>query len=82
MIHTLDHMQRLHERCEEDEDRAVTAREALELSEIRSLLVTTINEAIDKIKENRWIEADNCADKTATQILEQVEPYRETIMVK
>ena len=82
VVHTLDHMQRLHERCEEEEDRAVTARGSAELSEYRDLLIETINSVLNDMETNRWHEAAERADKTASYIHDQVEPLREKIMAK
>jgi phosphate:Na+ symporter len=82
VVHTLDHMQRLHERCEEEEDRAITARGSAELSEYRDLLIETINGVFNDMETNRWTEAAERADKTASYIHDQVEPLREKIMAK
>ena len=82
IVHTLDHMQRLHERCEEEEDRAITARDSLELSEYSQALVETINGIFTDIETKSWTEASQRAAKTATFIHDQVEPLRESILTK
>jgi phosphate:Na+ symporter len=82
IIHTLDHIQRLHERCEEEEDRAITARDSLELSEYSQALVETINGIFNDIETKSWTEATQRAAKTAAYIHDQVEPLREVIMAK
>lgn len=82
IIHTLDHMQRLHERCEEEEGRAVTARDSRELSEYSQALVETINGIFTDIETKSWTEASRRAAKTAAYIHDQVEPLRENIMTK
>ena len=82
IVHTLDHMQRLHERCEEEEDRAITARESLELSDYSRILVETINGIFNDIETKSWAEATQRATRTAAHIHDQVEPLREAIMAK
>lgn len=52
LIHALDHMQRLHERCEEDEDRAITARESEILTETHDLLSGLVRANLDGIATN------------------------------
>ena len=82
IIHTLDHMQRLHERCEEEEDRAVTARETDKLTELRLKLIATIKDITVNVNEQHWFEAAQCANDTAVYLQEQAEVYRDIIMKK
>ncbi|TKB45957.1 Na/Pi cotransporter family protein [Thalassotalea mangrovi] len=56
-IHIIDHLQRLHERCEEDAQRAVTASNWQELAEARINLITFINNFRDCFNDknaNSW----------------------------
>jgi phosphate:Na+ symporter len=80
IVHTLDHLQRLHERCEEDEDRAVTARNTPELSEECRLLTSTIKEIIQDIGDNSWHHAYEIADEAGEIIHKKVRPYRAQVM--
>jgi len=82
IIHTLDHMQRLHERCEEEEDRANTVRTSVKLAAEREMLITSINEIIADIDAGRWIQSASAAEKTATMIYELGKPYRASIMAR
>jgi phosphate:Na+ symporter len=82
IVHTLDHMQRLHERCEEEEDRAITVRSSTELSDYGRTLVDTINGILNDIETQSWTEAAKRAAKTAEYIHDQVEPLRESILAK
>lgn len=82
IVHTLDHMQRLHERCEEEEDRAITARGSAELSDYGRTMVKTINGIFNDIETQSWTEAAERADKTAVYIHDQVEPLRQSILAK
>lgn len=82
LIHTLDHMQRLHERCEEDEDRAITARETEELRGECELLIQSIREILALIEEDKWVQAAQLAKGTSKKIHAKVRPYRESVMSK
>ena len=80
MIHTLDHLQRLHERCEEDEDRAITARDSTELRNECILLTNSIRKIIEYIEENKWLLASMQAKEVSSSIHKQVKPFRASIM--
>ncbi len=80
MFHTLDHLQRLHERCEEDEERAITARETEELAEECSLLINSIGSIIIDIEASNWLKAAEKAKDTAAKIHIKVRPYRRSVM--
>ena len=75
-IHALDHLQRLHERCEEDEDRGITATKTPSLSEQCALLVDSNQAVRDAMARNAWREATRTARTTQDAIHEQVRPYR------
>jgi phosphate:Na+ symporter len=80
--HAMDHMQRLHERCEEDEDRAVTARQTSELITHHEILTATVSDLIELIKSDKWIEGAHVAEIAALEMNKLVEPLREMIMAK
>ena len=79
LVHTLDHMQRLHERCEEDEDRAITARETEDLSEIHDMLANMVIDTIEAIKDDNWESIVQQSLKTSKAINAQVDPLRDRI---
>lgn len=79
IIHTLDHMQRLLERCEE-ENRAIVARQTEQLREICQLLTTSINEIIVHIENNRWTLATRRSKETAETIHKQIHLLRDVMM--
>jgi hypothetical protein len=54
LVHVLDHMQRLHARCEEDEDRAITARESESLTAMHDLLASQASANLDCIARADW----------------------------
>ena len=78
MMHALDHLQRIHERCEEDEDRAQTAQVTTELANERTLLINSLEEIMALIQANRWPMAAELAHRISRQIHQKVEPYRAT----
>ncbi len=75
-------MQRLHERCEEEEDRASTARESAELSDYVQTLIETINAIFNDIETRNWTEATQRAARTAAVIDDQVHALRESALAK
>ena len=79
LIHTLDHMQRMHERCEEDEDRAITARETEDLSIMHEMLATLVSNTIEGIKKDNWGEIVQLSRQTEQAITQQVGPQRDNI---
>lgn len=80
VIHALDHMQRLHERCEEEEDRAFTARRTIELMDDCQLIADSIHTIISGMQENRWPAVSQRAQETAEVIQQTETPYRATVM--
>ena len=82
VIHTLDHLQRLHERCEEDEDRAITARATPELVSECKLLTSTIDSILADIEIDDWFSASEKSRKTAEIIHAKVSPFRAEVMAK
>jgi phosphate:Na+ symporter len=77
MMHALDHLQRIHERCEEDEDRAYTAQQTQDLAVEYGLLVTSIEDEIAALQHSRWDQAARIATAAARQIHQKVRPYRD-----
>ena len=82
MIHALDHLHRLHERCEEEYDRAVTAKEVEELSNQSKILTNKIRMIIENIENNHWAKAASLADETSSNIHKLVKPFRNNVMGK
>lgn len=79
LIHSLDHLQRLHERCEEDEDRAMTARESGELSSMHEMLVTLVHETTENINKENWDALVRLSRQGKGAIAQQVDPLRDRI---
>ncbi|MGB5260383.1 MAG: hypothetical protein WBO34_07665 [Gammaproteobacteria bacterium] len=69
LLHALDHLQRLHERCEEDEDRAMVAGKAPRLAGIHTLLLAETDSLRRDLAGINWRHAMQHAEKTADAIL-------------
>ncbi len=82
LIHILDHAQRLHERCEEEEYRARLVQKSPDLYSEHQHLITTNNEIIKAISSKRFSDAKNYAQKNKKIILQSMEPYRNMIAEK
>lgn len=80
IIHTLDHMKRLHERCEEDEDRAIVAIKTTELSEFCKLISESNLLILDLFEAYQWSEAKRIAENTYQTISQQTDTLREGVM--
>lgn len=68
LLHALDHLQRLHERCEEDEDRASTARTAPRLAGIHSDLLVELERLRSDIAAGHWHHATGHMAGVAAQL--------------
>lgn len=80
LIHTMDHMQRLHERCEEDEDRAVTARETAGLKKCSETLAAAVSDVMECFGSSLWRKGAETASAAAESIRREVKPYRRSVM--
>ena len=80
MIHALDHLQRLHERCDEEESRVMTARETDELVAECNRFNDAIETGLHAIHTSNWYEAVRCSAEQRQHIYEQDAPHREHIM--
>lgn len=80
IIHVLDHMQRLHERCSEESH---LARTVSHISEIKSALEQVKHATdlmISHVKEEQWEDAFKIAKATRINLSKQMEPIRNNIM--
>jgi phosphate:Na+ symporter len=80
MIHMLDHMQRLHERCEEEEDRAITLRNTKQFVNEKDIMILGIKSMMEAMQKNDLLAMFEHANKTQNQLYEQIKPYREMIV--
>ena len=79
LIHATDHMQRLHERCDEDLKRAVIASQRAELTEVEIILDSRIDEVIDAVEAGQFERAKSLSDESYQRTLAMEDPQREKI---
>ncbi|TVQ08448.1 MAG: Na/Pi cotransporter family protein [Leptolyngbya sp. DLM2.Bin27] len=82
LVHSLDHLQRLFERCEEEAERATVVNATAELAEERAWVQSAIVEAIHNLPLNRWDKAAHQTGQAARQIHKKVRPYREATLAE
>ena len=80
LLHGLDHLQRLHERCEEDQDRLRTAATSAGLGSERSLLLETLDQLPKLVQQGRWPQASDLASASAQALHRRVAPYRQEVL--
>jgi phosphate:Na+ symporter len=79
LVHVLDHMQRLHERCEEDEDRAITARESETLAEMHGMLASLVSANLDSVAQADWAGIVQLSGQTDLAMAQRGDPQRDLI---
>jgi len=82
LIHLLDHEQRLHERCEEEEYRAILVQQSPDFNTEAKHLITTNNDIIDAITSKRFSDAKKVAKTNEQNIRKSMIPYRDLIAEK
>ena len=80
LLHGLDHLQRLHERCEEDQDRLRTAATSAGLGSERRLLLETLDQLPELVQQGRWPQASDLASASAQALHRRVAPYRQEVL--
>jgi phosphate:Na+ symporter len=79
IIHIIDHLQRLHERCEEEEDRAVCAKHIGQLQDIIKYLDIIIIETISVQETNKWNDVVKSSEELTKKIEQIKQSFREEI---
>ncbi len=82
LIHVLDHLQRLHERCEEEADRAAVARRVELLAGPRQQLAQALPEVMEALEDGRWAEAERLSAEVARAIEAAAPQCRHTVMAQ
>lgn len=82
IIHIIDHLQRLHERCEEEEDRAVCAKHIEQLQSVVKQLDIIILETISVQETNRWSDVVKHSEELTIKIEQIKQTFREEIANK
>jgi phosphate:Na+ symporter len=72
-------MQRLHERCDEGLQRALTTSSNVELEELESILDIAIDRIIELLNAHQWVAAGRLANTTYQQINRLEQAQRELI---
>lgn len=80
VMHTLDHMQRLYERCSEDVERATTARYTQPLQDDISHLYINLQRIITFIENNDWNQAHRHARASSLSISRHSRHLRDAIL--
>lgn len=76
MIHTLDHLQRLHERCEEESDRAEASKQFPSLIRFSQRLEDDVESLQEYITKSQWNSGVRCARHLYHFIHKDAEAYR------
>lgn len=76
LIHILDHAQRLHERCEEEEYRATIVQNSPDLGKQHHILVTNNIKIIHAISSKNFSKAKQYAEESKREIKKFLTPYR------
>jgi phosphate:Na+ symporter len=80
LLHGLDHLQRLHERCEEEQDRLRTAATSASLAAERHQLLATLEQLPSLVAQGLWLEAAALASTCAAGLDRRVNPYRQEVL--
>ncbi len=79
-IHILDHLQRLHERCDEEEYRAFAAKQNEDLSLIVCQFTRVVEQIFTSIDKQKWRENSQLASTANKTLLAQLAPVRDEVM--
>jgi len=82
MIHTLDHLQRLHERCEEESDRAKASKQFATLSKFNQRMQDDVTLLQTYISKAQWNLAVKCTRQLYHFIRQDTETYRHKMVQK
>ena len=80
LLHGLDHLQRLHERCEEDQDRLHVAATSASLAPERRQLLAAIDNLLALVRQDQWTQAAAVAAACARAVHRRVGPYRQEVL--
>ncbi len=79
LLHAIDHMRRLHERCDEDLQRAVVASSRQEIRSVEEVLDQQIDEIIAAVQGEEFEQARQVAAETCSRIVALEDPQRENL---
>lgn len=81
-IHILDHLQRLHERCDEEESRAFIAKSNEDLTRFIKQFIIVVGQIANNINQQNWRENARLASDANENLLAQLAPVRDEVMSK
>jgi len=82
LIHLLDHTQRLHERCDEEEYRAMEVKNSPDFDHPRQLLASANQSIIDALSSKSFDKAAKIAQKYEDETKRSMKLYRDTVTRK
>lgn len=82
LLHALDHLQRLHERCDEESERALNALQSEETKEASTYLLVTIEKLRALMSENNWSEILQESANLLQWMRDKKQPMREEVIHK
>jgi phosphate:Na+ symporter len=82
MIHTLDHMQRLHERCDEEENRAMIIRHSKYFIIEKDIMISSIRSIIESLEPKQWHTIYKLSYKAKASLYKNLRLYRQTIITQ
>jgi phosphate:Na+ symporter len=80
LIHAMDHMTRLHERCAEEEYRAKIARDTQAFTEQREIMLATIARIIVEVDKGNWTTTAQRADQMYQVLRDKESTYRQAVI--
>ncbi|EDY37295.1 Na/Pi-cotransporter family protein/PhoU family protein [Cyanobium sp. PCC 7001] len=80
LLHGLDHLQRLHERCTEERQRRQAVATASALRPERDRLLQCLDGLIPLLQRGAWPEALPLAEACARDLHHRVDPFRQAVM--
>ncbi len=82
LLHCLDHLQRLRERCEEEPERASTVRQTNALQADRQDLLVALRELEPLVLSEQWSAAAQCSHAISRRLHQRVKPFRRDVMAE
>jgi phosphate:Na+ symporter len=82
LLHGLDHLQRLHERCEEEPERLRTVVSCASLASERQALQHLVDRMLPLTLERQWRESADAARQVARMLERRVDHYRDEVLAR
>lgn len=82
LLHGLDHLQRLHERCEEEPERLRTVVSCASLASERQGLQRLVERMISLTLEGQWREAAAAGERCERKFEQRVDTYRDEVLAR